>query len=63
MALTIAATIHAKPAMQGVLLTIMGIFGLVAAMVLLPKAQANLTGRRGNAAADTRSDPGADRPG
>ena len=53
MALTIAATIHAKPAMQGVLLTIMGIFGLVAAMVLLPKAQGNLTGRKGNAAADS----------
>jgi H+/Cl- antiporter ClcA len=42
MGLTIAATIHAKPATQGVALTIMGIFALVAAMTLLPRAQANL---------------------
>ena len=42
MGLTIAATIHAKPATQGVALTIMGIFALVTAMMLLPRAQANL---------------------
>ena len=42
MGLTLAATIQAKPAMQGVLLTVMGIFGLVTAMILLPRAQANL---------------------
>lgn len=42
MGLTIAATIQSKPAMRGVLLTVMGIFGLVTAMTLLPKAQANL---------------------
>jgi hypothetical protein len=39
---TIAATIHAKPATQGVALTVMGIFALVTAMTLLPRAQANL---------------------
>ncbi len=42
MGLTLAATIQAKPAMQGVVLTVMGIFGLVTAMILLPRAQANL---------------------
>ncbi len=42
MGLTLAATIQAKPAMQGALLTVMGIFGLVTAMILLPRAQANL---------------------
>ncbi len=40
--LTIAATIQDKPAMRGVLLTVMGIFSLVTAMTLLPKVQANL---------------------
>ena len=39
MGLTVAATIYAKPAMQGVLLTIEAILTLVVAMVLLPKAQ------------------------
>jgi hypothetical protein len=39
MGLTISATIHAKPATQGVALTIMGVFALVTAMTLLPKAQ------------------------
>ncbi len=43
MGLTISATIHAKPATQGVALTVMGVFALVSAMTLLPKAQANLT--------------------
>ena len=42
MGLTISATIHAKPATQGVALTVMGIFALVTAMMLLPRAQANL---------------------
>jgi hypothetical protein len=42
MGLTILATIQAKPASQGVALTIMGVFALVTAMILLPKAQANL---------------------
>jgi hypothetical protein len=42
MGLTIAATIQAKPATQGVALTIMGVFALVTAMTLLPKAQVNL---------------------
>jgi hypothetical protein len=42
MGLTISATIQAKPATQGVALTIMGVFALVSAMTLLPKAQANL---------------------
>ena len=39
MGLAVAATIYAKPAVQGVLLTILGILTLVVAMVLLPKAQ------------------------
>ena len=42
MGLTISATIHAKPATQGVALTVMGVFALVSAMMLLPRAQANL---------------------
>jgi hypothetical protein len=42
MGLTISATIHAKPATQGVALTVMGVFALVSAMTLLPQAQANL---------------------
>jgi hypothetical protein len=42
MALTIGATLQSKPAMRGVLLTVMGIFALVTAMTLLPRAQANL---------------------
>ena len=42
MGLTISATIHAKPATQGVALTVMGVFALVSAMTLLPRAQANL---------------------
>lgn len=42
MALTLGATIDPKPAMQGVLLTVMTILTLVIAMVLLPKAQKNL---------------------
>ena len=42
MGLTILATIQAKPASQGVALTVMGVFALVTAMILLPKAQANL---------------------
>ncbi len=42
MGLAISATIHAKPATQGVALTVMGVFALVSAMTLLPKAQANL---------------------
>jgi len=42
MGLTIVATIQAKPATQGVAMTIMGIFALVTAMTLLPRAQANL---------------------
>jgi hypothetical protein len=42
MGLTISATIQAKPATQGVALTIMGVFALVTAMTLLPKAQVNL---------------------
>ncbi|HUT60865.1 MAG TPA: hypothetical protein VNA25_23710 [Phycisphaerae bacterium] len=39
MGLAVAATIYAKPAVQGVLLTILGILTLVVAMVLLPRAQ------------------------
>ena len=42
MGLAISATIHAKPATQGVALTVMGVFALVSAMTLLPRAQANL---------------------
>jgi hypothetical protein len=42
MGLTISATIQAKPATQGVALTIMGAFALVSAMTLLPRVQANL---------------------
>jgi len=42
MGLTISATIQAKPATQGVALTVMGVFALVTAMTLLPKAQVNL---------------------
>jgi hypothetical protein len=42
MGLTISATIHAKPATQGVALTIMGVFALVTAMTLLPKAQVKM---------------------
>lgn len=42
MALTIASAVQAKRAMQGVLLTALAIFGLIVAMVVLPKAQANL---------------------
>ena len=42
MGLTIVATIQAKPATQGVAMTIMGVFALVTAMTLLPRAQANL---------------------
>lgn len=42
MALTLGATIYPKPAMQGVLLTVMTILTLVVAMVLLPRAQKNL---------------------
>lgn len=42
MALTIAATIYTRPAMQGVLLTAEGLLTLVVAMILLPRAQANL---------------------
>ncbi len=42
MGLTIAATIQAKPATQGAALTIMGVFALVTAMTLLPKAQVKM---------------------
>lgn len=42
MTLTLGAAIYPKPAMQGVLLTIMAILTLVVAMILLPKAQKNL---------------------
>jgi hypothetical protein len=40
--LAIVATIQAKPATQGVAMTIMGIFALVTAMTLLPRAQMNM---------------------
>jgi len=43
MGLTLGATIDPKPAMQGVLLTVMTILTLVVAMILLPRAQKNLT--------------------
>jgi hypothetical protein len=46
MALTISGTIYAKPAMQGMLMTILIIFGFVVAMVMLPRAQANLVDRK-----------------
>ena len=42
MALTVAAGIYTRPAMQGVLLTVLAIFGLVVAMLLLPRAQAKV---------------------
>ncbi len=42
MSLTLIATIIAKSAVQGVVLTVLGIFTLVVAMILLPKAQANV---------------------
>lgn len=40
--LTLSAAIIAKSAVQGVVLTILGIFTFVVAMILLPKAQANV---------------------
>ena len=43
MALTLAATTATKSAIQGVLLTVMAIFTFVVAMIMLPRAQANLT--------------------
>lgn len=41
-ALTVAATVDARPATQGVLVTVLAVFGLVVSMVLVPRAQANL---------------------
>lgn len=42
MGMTLAATVTTRSAMQGVLLTIMAIFSFVVAMIMLPRAQANL---------------------
>ena len=39
MALAVSATVYPKPAVQGVLLTLLGILTLVVMMVLLPKAR------------------------
>lgn len=55
MGLTISATIQAKPATQGVALTIMGVFALVTAMTLLPRAQINLALSKARLAAIVQS--------
>jgi hypothetical protein len=53
--LTLIATILAKPAVQGVVLTILGIFTLLVAMILLPKAQANVKDQIAHEGARTQS--------
>jgi len=50
MAMTLAATVSTRSAIQGVLLTIMAIFSFVVAMIVLPRAQANLTAQAAQAA-------------